>query len=555
MQFVASVVLAVAVFFGLQAIAEASHFRSTEITWEPTGNPNEVEFTVEQGWRWSAFGNPALGTVVSIGSLTFGDGNSASFALMIESIDSANDWFIGSTTITHTYPSAGPFTAAFNDCCRIGGLQNGNSGLSERIETVVNLALVNSSPVSTIFPIIQMVTNQLNSVTLPVADADGDTVTCRLSTSAESGLSTVSPTATHSLTVSPSCQLNWDTAGTGVGQLYALQVMIEESRNGNPSHGRVALDFLIQIASDIGEPPVCDTPPTPTGTITVPVGTNYTATIQGSDPDVGDVLTLNSSGLPDGATLTPALPMTLSSPVSSVFSWTPTADDVGPHVVLFSVTDRNLQQTLCSFTLDVSSGPVCGNNVFETDEQCDDGNTTSDDGCSALCQIEYCGDGITQTGIGEECDDNQNGDNGDGCADSCLVNYHPDCSNAASSVAIIWPPNHQGVNIAILGVTDVDGDPLTITPTDVFQDEQVSGNGDGAGATSPDASLDPLQVRAERNGTPKSPGNGRVYHINFTAEDGIGGICNGEVTVCVPHDRRKPVGCIDGGALYNSLLP
>ncbi|MDP2741326.1 MAG: lamin tail domain-containing protein [bacterium] len=33
-------------------------------------------------------------------------------------------------------------------------------------------------------------------------------------------------------------------------------------------------------------------------------------------------------------------------------------------------------------------GPVCGNNTIETGEQCDDGNTTNSDGCSATCQTE-----------------------------------------------------------------------------------------------------------------------------------------------------------------------
>ena len=32
--------------------------------------------------------------------------------------------------------------------------------------------------------------------------------------------------------------------------------------------------------------------------------------------------------------------------------------------------------------------PGCGNGVIEPGETCDDGNTTSGDGCSATCQIE-----------------------------------------------------------------------------------------------------------------------------------------------------------------------
>ena len=48
--------------------------------------------------------------------------------------------------------------------------------------------------------------------------------------------------------------------------------------------------------------------------------------------------------------------------------------------------------------------PVCGNNLLELPEECDDGNELSGDGCSATCRLERatCGDGIID---GEEqCD-------------------------------------------------------------------------------------------------------------------------------------------------------
>lgn len=36
---------------------------------------------------------------------------------------------------------------------------------------------------------------------------------------------------------------------------------------------------------------------------------------------------------------------------------------------------------------------TCGNNKIELGEECDDGNTTSNDGCSFVCEIEFCGNG------------------------------------------------------------------------------------------------------------------------------------------------------------------
>jgi len=44
-------------------------------------------------------------------------------------------------------------------------------------------------------------------------------------------------------------------------------------------------------------------------------------------------------------------------------------------------------------TLVPGGGPVCGNNIVETGETCDDGNTVSGDGCSSTCQTETTSDG------------------------------------------------------------------------------------------------------------------------------------------------------------------
>jgi cysteine-rich repeat protein len=65
---------------------------------------------------------------------------------------------------------------------------------------------------------------------------------------------------------------------------------------------------------------------------------------------------------------------------------------------------------------------VCGDDMIESYEECDDGNAASGDGCSAACQIESCGDGVTQNGLGEQCDDG-NLESYDGCSAGCIIEF------------------------------------------------------------------------------------------------------------------------------------
>jgi cysteine-rich repeat protein len=61
----------------------------------------------------------------------------------------------------------------------------------------------------------------------------------------------------------------------------------------------------------------------------------------------------------------------------------------------------------------------CGNEFLDIEEQCDDGNTTSGDGCSADCfSTETCGNAVIDALFGELCDDG-NVVSHDGCSSRC----------------------------------------------------------------------------------------------------------------------------------------
>jgi hypothetical protein len=132
-------------------------------------------------------------------------------------------------------------------------------------------------------------------------------------------------------------------------------------------------------------------------------------------------------------------------------------------------------------------------------------------------------------------------------------NRAPDVSQAHPSIEYLWSPNHKFVAIRILGVTDPDGDDVTITITGITSDEPTqSVDGKRTGPFAPDAYWTDQGVaclRAER----LDSGNGRVYEITFVASDGRGGESTGSVRVYVPHENGKRGSiCIDDGQHYDA---
>ncbi|WNG26075.1 DUF4215 domain-containing protein [Cystobacter fuscus] len=86
---------------------------------------------------------------------------------------------------------------------------------------------------------------------------------------------------------------------------------------------------------------------------------------------------------------------------------------------------------------------TCGNGALNPGEQCDDGNLTTGDGCDARCRVEagyacpiagsacvqQCGDGVINPG--ELCDDG-NTFNSDGCSAACRVENGYECHGVPS---------------------------------------------------------------------------------------------------------------------------
>jgi hypothetical protein len=110
-------------------------------------------------------------------------------------------------------------------------------------------------------------------------------------------------------------------------------------------------------------------------------------------------------------------------------------------------------------------------------------------------------------------------------------NHAPDVTNAKPNQSKLWPVNGRMVPIKIEGVVDPDGDPVSIKIKSIDIDEPVKGTESDIGGIGTDTA----RVRATRNGN----GDGREYHITFTAADDKGGMSTGKVIVYVPHDQGK----------------
>ncbi len=110
-----------------------------------------------------------------------------------------------------------------------------------------------------------------------------------------------------------------------------------------------------------------------------------------------------------------------------------------------------------------------------------------------------------------------------------VKNSSPDVLGAYADPGELWPPNNKMFNVSVLGVVDPDGDAVSITITDVSDDETSAATDHGPLGSST------IKLRAKRNGN----GQGRTYTVVFGATDAWGASSEGTVSVFVPHDKRN----------------
>jgi len=371
-----------------------SHFRYGTMSWAPTGNPGEVRFRLRAGFRrddpaYKGQPFPVTGDFIQdeVGQtlFDFGDGNVSAILVpfIVTAHSETENWIIVEAVdfsaepagpgIPHTYDGSGPFTARLAAlitgtlraaCCRLDGPQiisvppflipglMNRAGLSYPVPTTVSPFSGNSSPVSAIAPIVVVPENPAATFFVPATDPDGDPLKWRLATQGEAGGGSHPP----GLTIDEATgQVTWNTTGLDQANFWTTTIMIEDLDGpGGAVKSTIPVDFFLRIRLPVGSAPTCAV--SPAGPLSATVGQPLSFTVTGTDADPGATVTLNSAGMPSVAESSPALPVTGASPQSSDVIWTPGDALVGTHVALFTATDNNGLQGLCSVTITVTGG-------------------------------------------------------------------------------------------------------------------------------------------------------------------------------------------------------
>ncbi|KAF2077761.1 hypothetical protein CYY_000948 [Polysphondylium violaceum] len=388
------------VLLALATISEASHFRFGTISWQ-LGPNNVVSFKADFAFRRSYFGgNPQVGSVISEGSLNFGDkSSSVSVAMTVTSIDTTQDWFTGTFNTQKTYSKDGTYTVIYTSCCRISSLKNeadGNWNITTSVVIPKSGSAINNSPVSGMLPIVPVVYGQQNGFQV-VATDDGDTPT---TSNLRYALTDVyRMTQPGGFSVNSTGYVTFTPAAVG---LYCTQIKITDSQGVY-----IVSDFIMSSTKQTGIchpscnnggstcnanndckncgavdgntcgtklPPYFESPtPTDGQILNMNVNVSNTVRIRGVSPYATKNVVITTANVPTG--MVGLGSQTGGNPGTMVGTWTPTSSQAGRYVVSLGLVDSDGMSMVGgsqSFVIVVGK-PVCGH------------GSPVDSGCTSNC--------------------------------------------------------------------------------------------------------------------------------------------------------------------------
>jgi len=255
------------------------------------------------------------------------------------------------TGIEHTYPDNGTneYVVYWTGGDR-AGVENSN-GSPWRNETKINIGGSydgNSSPVSSVPPVVQVQDNTQFNYQLSASDVDSDSLNYRWGTKAEffngSGVFT-EPTG---MTLSSSGLVSWDVRDTVLcsgctqndandeGDLWVAVVMLEDKHDNGSVKSYIPIDFFFKTASASNYPPTMLGIPTTTQTVSI--GNTKTFTFTATD-DSGDAPTFSVLTPPsDNSSIWSTSTSTSGGTTTFSISFTPVSsmDNVTYHVPIRS---------------------------------------------------------------------------------------------------------------------------------------------------------------------------------------------------------------------------
>ena len=174
--------------------------------------------------------------------------------------------------VKHVYAGTGPYTAFISRCCRLSppsDYPNGN-GLNNsadqylRLETLVSPRSGNSSPTSSLPPIVTTSKSTNATFTIPASDLERDPLRFRLATVAEKGGNTSGGTNTQpsNLSIDPNAGVvTWNNSSLSTTGYYSVQIMIEDLDGSGNVKSKTPLDFLLKVLNVVGNKPTLSISP------------------------------------------------------------------------------------------------------------------------------------------------------------------------------------------------------------------------------------------------------------------------------------------------------
>ncbi|CAF4760904.1 unnamed protein product [Rotaria sp. Silwood1] len=354
--------------YGLVPIVDLNHFLGGTITWRvlnesATGTPVAIVITQTYSWTysWISCTNADIATnqLIPVGAYSI---------LLTDKLDCISNCASGATGyvapnirprctdisipvgITIGQRSDTVFLQAGDDFAvayqytawrSLASASSAAWSVSSRIKLIPRSdnGLFNNAPVATLMSPINIPYNQPIAISVPVVDADGDTTSCRWSTSLNGvdecgGVCPPGSLPTNTV-IYPNCTII--ITGQTVGNWFAITLMVEDfiSPSSTTPLSSVPVQFLVNVIA----PPACSIPPEVVGIpveeacIPVTVGQTFNSQLIainncGSTVTIVDIATLSFTGMVKGNII-----QLNRTTYYKTLSWIPTTDQLGFQVM------------------------------------------------------------------------------------------------------------------------------------------------------------------------------------------------------------------------------